>query len=65
MSRFHLSYIEPASTSHDDKWNQLYAQAEHEAQKERSMSQHVDVKKNPTAEILEDNLDKFQHTIEW
>lgn len=63
----HLSYvyIDPTLPSHDDKWNQLYAQAEQDAEKERSMSQHVDVKKNSTAEILQNNLDKFQHTIEW
>jgi hypothetical protein len=60
-----FSFLELTLPSHDDKWNQLYAQAEQDAEKERSMSQHVDVKKNSTAEILQDNLDKFQHTIEW
>jgi len=57
--------IEPTLLSHDDKWNQLYAKVEQEAEKERVLSQTVPLKKQPTIEILENNLDKFQHTIEW
>lgn len=57
--------IEPTPPSHDDKWNQLFAKAEQDAEKERAMSQNVPIKKSSTIEILESNLDKFQHTIEW
>jgi hypothetical protein len=60
---FRLS--DPTPPSHDDKWNQLYAKAEQDAEKERAMSQNVPVKRSSTIEILQNNLDKFQHTIEW
>lgn len=39
--------------------------AELEAQKERALSQNEPVKRPSTVEILQQNLDKFQHTIEW
>lgn len=57
--------IEPAPPCHDDKWNQLYKKAEQDAEKERAMTQNVPVKKSSTIEILQNNLDKFQHTIKW
>jgi hypothetical protein len=56
--------IEPTPPSHDDKWNQLYAKAEQDAEKERA-SQKAPVKKSSTMEILQSNLDEFRHTIEW
>lgn len=62
---FNVFLIEPVPPSHDDKWNQLYAKAEQDAEKERAMSQNVPIKKSSTIEILQNNLDKFQHTIEW
>lgn len=54
-----------ASVSNTEKWNQLYAKAEQEAAKERGIMQNVSVKKAATIEILQNNLDKFQHTIQW
>jgi hypothetical protein len=62
---FNAFLIEPTPPSHDDKWNQLYARAEQEAEKERAQNQNVPLKKPSTIEILQTNLDKFQHTIEW
>ncbi|KAG5670791.1 hypothetical protein PVAND_001030 [Polypedilum vanderplanki] len=58
-------YEEPTPQSHDDKWNQLYTKAELEAQKERAQSQNVPIKKPSTVEILQNNLDKFEQTVEW
>lgn len=65
LSFFNVFLIEAAPLNHDDKWNQLYAKAEQDAEKERAMSQNVPIKKSSTIEILQNNLDKFQQTIEW
>lgn len=68
----HIKYViffcyntEQTPLTHDDKWNQLYAKAEQEAEKERELMHNVPVKKPSTIEILQNNLDKFQHTIQW
>lgn len=60
-----LVSTDSASVSNTEKWNQLYAKAEQEAAKERGIMQNVSVKKAATIEILQNNLDKFQHTIQW
>jgi hypothetical protein len=66
MLCFNAFLIEITPPSHDDKWNQLYMKAEQEAaQKDRIQSQNMPLKKPSTIEILQNNLDKFQHTIEW
>lgn len=62
---FNAFLIEP-TPSHDDKWNQLYTKAEEDASKERTQNQNVKPLKKPsTIEILQNNLDKLQRTIEW
>ena len=60
-----LIFLESTVISNTEKWNQLYAKAEQEAVKERGLLQSVPVKKASTIEILQNNLDKFQHTIQW